>query len=361
MRHLILLLAAGALWAQPVKLYVGAWPGRILEIDEPTLKVTREIPLKTGVARTVHLTHDRKRLIVTTMKDSGVEIVDLASGQVVDSWMMNEGAKRVRFSGQALDPTDRYLYCITSTATKLIDRFEIGTPQFAVIDLVEKKVVRTAEYPKDERPGGFRGGYRVSPDGKFLYQFGESILVFNTSDFKLVEKIELSKPIYPGMETFSLSGGDDPHDAPGAITSVFNSSDPVVHRTNYGIAQFDLNTRKFVFTPVGPATAGMIGMRLTPDRKTGYAVAIHGEHGDRRCEFWTFDMATKKVVSRAEFPGRTRFNFSLSSDGKDLYIYGAGNTLEVFDSKTLKMRHTLDVNADMTTPLVVVMPRKAGA
>lgn len=359
MRNLsVFLLAATAFAQSGTMLYVGSWPGKILAIDEATYRIVKEIPLKTGVPRNAILSNDRKKIIVTTMKDTGIEIVDLATGTVGEPWTLNQGNDKVNISGIAIDPTDKLLYAVTTVRRKLIDRFEIGKPQFSVIDLDQKKIVRTAEFPKDEQAIGFRGQYRVSPDGKYLYQFSENILVFDTANFKLVEKIELSKPQYPGMETIFLQPGDDPHDDPGHLTTVFNTTDPVVHKAIFGIANFDLNERKFDFTPVGPAATGMMGLRLTPDRKTGYTVAIQGVHGDRRCEFLVFDMNTKKILRQAEFAGRTRFTFSVSSDGKKLYIYGAGNTLEVFDAATLKPVTTLDVQADMTTPLLVVMPKK---
>src|SRR5258708_2450507 len=217
MRHLpIFLFAAAAAFGQAPKtmLYVGSWPGKILAIDESTYKIVKEIPLKTGVPRNAILSNDRTKIVVTTMRDTGIEIVDLATGTVGDSWTLNQGNDKINISGVALDPTDKLLYAITTVRRKLIDRFEIGKPQFSVIDLAQKKVIRTADFPKDEPGVGFRGQYRVSPDGKFLYQFSENILVFNTSDFKLVEKIELQKPQYAGMETIFLQPGDDPHDDP---------------------------------------------------------------------------------------------------------------------------------------------------
>jgi hypothetical protein len=353
----LFLLMAGALLAQTAgkaMLYVGAWPGKILAIEEGSYTIQKEIPLKTGSGRNVLLSHDKKKLIVTTMKDSGIEIIDLAKGEVVEAWALNQGNRMVRLNGLALDPTDKLLYALTTTAVKKIDRFEIGKPEFMVIDLAQKKIVKTAPFPSDQVAGA-RSQFRVSPDGRSLYQFGENIVVFDTTTFQVVETIELSKPQYPGMESIFLQPVDDPHDVPGMLTGVFNTTDPVVHRGTFGIAQLDLNKRTFTFTPVGPSVMGMTGLRVTPDRKMGYTVAILGTHGDRRCEFWSFDMEKKNIVKRGEFAGRTRFQFSMSSSGKDLIIYGAGNNIEIYDAETMKLKKDLDVNADMTTPLVVVM------
>jgi hypothetical protein len=97
------------------------------------------------------------------------------------------------------------------------------------------------------------GALKLSPDGKYLYQFRDKILVFDTSDFKLVQKIELSKPAeFNEMETVSMTMGDDPHDKPGMVTAVFNASDPIVHQPIFGLAEIDLTKRSYQFTPIGP-------------------------------------------------------------------------------------------------------------
>ena len=73
-----------------------------------------------------------------------------------------------------------------------------------------------------------------------------------------------------------IGPGDDPNEEAGVVTSVFNTTDPLVRRRIFGIARLDLASRNLDFTPVGPAVTGMTGLRLTPDRKTGYTVAYLG-------------------------------------------------------------------------------------
>jgi len=170
-------------------------------------------------------------------------------------------------------------------------------------------------------PAAYAFGIRLSPDGKLLYLFRHDILVFDTSTFELVKKVDLAKPQAPGIENVSLGVLDDPNELPGKVTSVFSSSDPYVHREVFGIGVIDLAKLSFDFSPVGPMNAGnMMPLYLTPDRKTGYTVAINGDPGNRRCEFWAFDMATRKLIRKREFDGRTRFYFGVSPDGSKLLI-----------------------------------------
>jgi hypothetical protein len=239
--------------------------------------------------------------------------------------------------------------------TKQIDRYGVDAPQFIVVDLAATKIARTAEFPKDEGSFGFRTSLKVSPDGKLVYLFRENVLVFETSTFHLVKKIDLAKPQAPGVENVSLNLLDDPNELPGKVTSVFVSSDPYVHRAVFGIGSIDLSTLSVDFSPVGPVSAGnLMPLLLTPDRKTGYTVAINGDPGNRRCEFWAFDMPSRKLIRKREFEGRTRFSFGLSADGSKIFIYGAGYQIEVYDAHTFELRSDVETPGDMTTNLIVL-------
>lgn len=342
---------------RPTLAYAGALQQQVIVFDEAQEKVIERIPLQTGVPRRATLSFDKKKLYIFTVKDSGVEVVDLPGRKVTNHFTLNEPDRKYRISGFAPEPQDKLLYVSFTTADKKTDRFEITKPKFGVIDLVQKKIVRTIDFPKDqESPYSAFGAYRVSPDGKFLYVFRDHVYVYDTANFKQVEKIELSKPLdpYPWMETINLGPGEDPHDDANVITGLFNATDPIVRRSIFGIARIDLMKRSFDFTPVGPSGQGMMGLRLTPDRKFGYTVAFQGTLGNRRSEFWVFDLSTRAIVKRMEFAGPINFRFSLSGTGKQIYTYGSAPVIEVWDADTLKLKKTIDVNADLTTGLVVV-------
>jgi hypothetical protein len=104
-------------------------------------------------------------------------------------------------------------------------------------------------------------GMLVSPDGRSLYQFRNQVVV-NTSDFKVVDRIDLAKPEFPGMTNVGLGGVLETIQEPGFYTSLFYSEDPVVRRRTFGIARFDLNQRDFTYTPIGPIMPGMGGLEV---------------------------------------------------------------------------------------------------
>jgi len=353
-------------------LYVGAWPHDVLVIDEASEKLVDRIDLKTGVPFTLTLSHDRKTLYATTILHSGIEVIDLATRKVTNSFQLDLGNKQVRLGAIAVDPEGKYVYSIVAPATKEIDRFSIEDAKFIVVDLAEKKIVRSVDFPKDESSYGATGilaayerRLKISPDGKFLFLLRENVLVFDTKDFKLVDKIDLEKPSYPGMQSLAFEPSDDPYSPPGVVTSLFNTVDPYVHAPVFGIAELNLSTREVNFTAIGPAMRGTMtpspggeepngALYVTPDRKKGYAVALSGAGPNRRTEFWEFDMDTKKVLKKVEFDGRRRFSVAMSADGKSLYVYVAGYEVEIYDTDTLKLRKTIDLKADATTNMVVV-------
>ena len=101
----------------------------------------------------------------------------------------------------------------------------------------------------------------------------------------------------------------------------------------------------------------MAGLHVAPDKKAAYT--------DRRPTACTAisaassgpsTWATTTWVKTAEVPCRSRFSFGMSTDGKKLYIYGAGFEIEVYDAVTLKYERTWDLNNDTTMAGMIVLP-----
>src|ERR1043165_2228061 len=273
-------------------LYLGAYPDAVLVFDEAQGKIVERIPLTTGLPVSLRLSQDRKKIYVTTLDHSGIEVIDIATRKVTNKFVLNTETKRYRMFGGVPDPegkkiyvttldhsgievidiatrkvtnkfvlnteTKRYrmfggvpdpegklIYTTTTEIDKQIDRYEIAKPKYTVIDLVAQKIARTVDMPREEENGfGGRGPLEVSPDGKYLYQFRDRVIILNTSDFKEVERIELSKPELPGLETVGFGGVlDSLNTDPGQRVTLFNSVDPIVHNRVFGIGRFDLTTR----------------------------------------------------------------------------------------------------------------------
>jgi hypothetical protein len=354
---LALLLAAKAnptAEASSQLIFFGTWPHHVVVFDSAREKIVDNIDLKTDVPRTLILSPDKRKIYASTLNDNAIVTIDVATHKVLSSFTLNQGNQNVRIFALAPDPTGNYLYAIATIISKKMDHYDIDPAKFVVIDLAAKKISRTAAFPPDEGTFGFRTTIKLSPDGRLLYLFRENILAFDTAEFKLLKKIDLAKPQVPDMENLSVNLLDDPNELPGKITSVFNAADGIIHRRVFGIGTVDLANLTFDFTPIAPAPGTMTPLFLTPDRKTGYTVSIAGDPGNRRCEFWAFDIPSRKLLRSREFDGRTRFSFGLSADGTKLLIYGAGYQITVYDAATFEQRSDIDVPGDMTTNLVVL-------
>jgi DNA-binding beta-propeller fold protein YncE len=345
--------------ASGATLFLGAYPDSIIVFDEAKGQIVDRIHLTTGLPTSMRLSQDRKKIYVTTNDHSGVEVIDVASHKVINHFVLNTATTRYRFNGGVPDPQDKLFYAVTTEMNKLSDRYEIGKPKYTVIDLADQKIVRTADIAREDENANAayygRAGFEISPDGKSLYQFRDKVVILNTDDFKVVDRIELAKPDFPGMENVGFGGLLDSISEPGQHISLFNSADPIVHNRVFGIARFDLSTRQVNFTPIGPAPQGMAGLQVAPDKKNAFTVITNGALGNKRCEFWNFDLATNHIAQTAEVPCRSRFSFGMAGDGRKLYFYGAGFEIEVFDATTLKYERTWDLNNDVTGAGMIVI------
>jgi hypothetical protein len=334
-------------------IFMGAYPSSLLVFDEGKGAIAGRIPLTTGLPTSIRLSMDKKTIYATTNDHSGIEVIDVATRKVTNHFVLNTATKRYRLNGGTPDPSGKLFYAISMEIDKLADHYDIGKPKYTVIDLQQQKIVKTYDLAKEDETanaggGGRGGGLEISKDGKYLYQFRDKVVILNTADFKVLDRIDLAKPDLPGLENVGFGGALDSISEPGQHVSLFNATDPYVHNRVFGVARFDLENRQVNFTPIGPSPAAMTGLQVAPDKKDAYTVVSNGTLGNKRCEFWHFDLATNVIKDRSEFQCKSRFSFGMSHDGKKLYIYGASFEIEVYDAATLKYERTWDLNNDIT-------------
>ena len=344
-------LALGA--APPAKLtggngtlYIGGWPNKILVIDEATEKVTGAIDVTTGSPRGMFLSKDRKRFYLVNSLIEQVEIIDVAARKSIDHFTLSDGRKKVFIRSMIPDPLDRFVILLTKSADKKIDRFEIGPPTLVVYDLKDHKIARTIPWPNNEEREFVN--IMMSPDGKLLYFFADDVLIYDTAEFKQIDKWELSRPLEEGLARFDFGPRDVTYEEPGFYSGIFQMMDPVQNRRLMGIARVNLNAKSVDFWALGPARP--VGFSLAPDRKRAYGLLQEIGH----YEFWTFDLEHHKLGAKMEFAGRPRMALRTSSNGKVLYIYQAGNTIDLYEAGTYKYLRTITLDADTTTELFVV-------
>jgi hypothetical protein len=327
-------------------LVIGSFPNKFWIIDEASEKVVGTIPVKSGIPRRTSLSKDRKRFYTIEAGMEKLEIIDLPSRTTVDAFTLSEGNKKVRVRSFDPDPLQRFAMMVTVSATKQIDRFEIGAPTLIQYDLKEHKIIRTIPWPNGEERQF--ANIQFSPDGKLMYLFtDQDVLIYETNGFTQIDKWELSRPIEEGFGRLEMGSRDAFNDEPGFYTGIFYVTDPVQHRRMMGIARVNLAEKKVDFYTLGPATG--IGFAMAPNRKVAYG--LFEEIG--RYEFWKFDLENRRFAGRTEFKGRPRMGLRTSSNGKILYIYVAGNTIDLYDAETYQYLRTITLDGDMTTELYV--------
>src|SRR5262249_35549749 len=308
---------------------------------------------QSGIPRRTTMTRDRKRFYTVEAAMEKLEILDIASRKTIDSFTLSEGNKKVRIRSVEADPLNRFLVMVTAAATKLVDRFEIGTPQLIQYDLKDHKIVRTIPWPNNEERQN--ANIQFAPDGKLMYLFtDQDVLIYETNTFTQVDKWELSRPIEEGFGRLEFGSRDVWNDEPGFYTSLFTVQDPVQHRRMMGIGRVNLAAKTVDFYTLGPST--FLSFAMAPNRKVAYG--LYEDIG--RYEFWKFDLVNHKLAGRTEFKGRPRMGLKTSTNGKVLYIYVAGNTIDLYDAETYQYLRTITLDGDQTTELFVLPTPPSG-
>jgi hypothetical protein len=333
--------AESAASAERGTVFLSARPGRIVVADEATFTRTADIPLATargGMPVRVFLSDDHARLLALGQNLEDVEVVDIAARKVVGRFTLSEGNTKVRIDGYpGIAAGGRLVALPVRAATKLVDRFEIGPKQVTLYDLDQKKVAGIVPWPNGQERE--RVGVRYSPDGKLLYLFADDVYVYDTATLKPVDKWELSAPLEDGFGRVRLGAADDTHEERGFVTGLFTVDDPLQHVKMMGVARMDLARKALDFWTIGPALE-LHRLALAPGRKRAYALL--DETGG--WEMWTLDLERRQVERRTPFAGRPRMDLKVSSSGRLLYVFGAGNTVDVFDAATHRLLRTVTLD-----------------
>jgi hypothetical protein len=189
----------------------------------------------------------------------------------------------------------------------------------------------------------------------------QAVLIYDTNTFAQVERWDLGLAIQDGFGRLELGSRDDTlYDEPGYFTALFTITDPIVHRRTLGVGRVNLIAKTVDFFAVGPAmpvgargTAGEpLTFTLAPGRKVAYGLFQEFD----RSEFWKFDLQHRRLAGPHgyEFKGRPRMNLKTSSNGKVLYIYTAGNTIDLWDAETYRYLRSITLEGDATTTLFVL-------
>ena len=339
---------AGAQTAVPSgTFYIGTYDKKILVMDEATMKVVDSMPVSIGIPLGMGLSYDRKHFYVREPRLETIEVFDIATRKALGSYTLSTPNRQVRINGFNVDPTERFAVMVVKIFTKKPDRFEISAPKLLKYDLASRTVTDTIPWPRGEERDFAQ--VMFSPNGDNLYFFtGEDVLIYDTKTLKQVERWEIARAFFEeGFGRLPANFFTDLNEEPGFSTFLFRNTDPVNRRTLMGIARTNLMARTVDYYMLGPTAP--VSFTLAPGRKRGYGLVQQVGNW----QFWTFDLENKRVLGKIEFKGRPRMSITASTNGRFIYLHGAGSTVEVRDVATFEPVRIIEMPADMTSFLLM--------
>jgi hypothetical protein len=146
---------------------------------------------------------------------------------------------------------------------------------------------------------------------------------------------------------------DDVNDDPAYLNGLFTIEDKLLHRRMLVVGRLNLGERELDFFPLGPAPdRGRVSFALAPGRQRAYILV----QDIGRYEVWTIDVPGRRLLKKTPFEGRPRMAIRVSSNGKIVYVYEAGNTIDLYEASEFKHLRTITLDTDMTYDSFHVVP-----
>jgi len=315
--------------------YMRMWPDKVAKYDPEKDEVVKTATSHHGTGYDIELTWDRKRLIQVTGQRSFVEIVDLATMEVVEEHSFERDGFIVRVDEIREIPGGGRWYVKLDEVEKKLDHFVVKDPQWAEYDLAERKLGKRMK----ELPKAIRRGAHVSPDGTKWHVFGKDLVVVDPKTLREEGKIELSKPIYSGLGPLTIRS-DDFYDwrNPDGYRFLYAMRDPVnKKRTLMGLLDLDMKGLKIASRVEWGSMPKVGGWTFSDDRSVAVGQARRGEREsqsegrDPEITFYSLDLHTGKKLKETRVEVRNGLHVAaVSPDGSKIYLAGRGDELVVY-------------------------------
>ncbi|HEX8012027.1 MAG TPA: hypothetical protein VF814_13995 [Casimicrobiaceae bacterium] len=289
-------------------------------IDGDTDAIVADIPIK-GAVREVGLSADRQFMYVATNRHL-VHKLDLALNRVVATVDLSSGGWDRFMFGFVLDPDGRTAYGALLSRTKGKGEVVVGKPVVAQFDLATGKILRSVEVP-------WGVAHLVSvKGGSMLYAFGQDLYKIDTAgrELSIVETVPMFDK---GMNLLPFWDY--------ALENNGVASMPYYTEKYMGLLLVDQKSGGIEDIVVKGEPAMAYSVVLSPDRKKAYAVMD---------DLTVIDLAKKKHVASVPIKEGTSYGVNVSSDGRKIYVGGAGSTLTIYDAQTLKPLKVLQMASD---------------
>ena len=196
-------------------MYIGTYKGEIEIYDEATEKMVDKIAAQDRDSALAHAVAGSHALLRAELAVRGDRDHRHRLAQDHRQLQADRGNKHIRVNSLQPDPSNKFLILLYRTATKLVDRWEIGPPTIQQYDLTTHQFTRTIPWPKGEERESVN--MRLGPDGKHLFIFGDEVTVLETANFTEVESWPFAAPTEPGLGRINLGPSHDFYDPPGHL------------------------------------------------------------------------------------------------------------------------------------------------
>lgn len=334
-------LAAGALWlaaaaplAQAKNILVTAVrPGLLVLIDADARKVEKTYPIPNtspgnGPAAIV-TTRDGRTAYVLHNRLESVSGIDLDTGKEVFRTDLSSPGLRAKSTwGIDISPDGRELAVFITSVKLLPNEYQVQDTHIAFFDTADGVGAR----PKRTIPAPRRTTLiAYAPDGQRLYAMSWDINILDPKDGRVLGthplrnwgRRNLGEPDFlsfwphwdqSGVFAFPyfVARTDRKPDAPDAMKA--------------GIYLLDLATDKVSYKEFENASVVLFSSVVNPVRRNE-VYSVYSQLSKT-------DMKTGRLVKRVDLD-QTFYNINIAPDGSELYVGGAGGTVQIYDPKTL--------------------------
>ncbi|MCA1789801.1 MAG: hypothetical protein LC667_08070 [Thioalkalivibrio sp.] len=331
-------------------MYIGTYGSEIHVVSESDFSIVARIPATSGIPGGLTPSADGTRLFAQTIDYEYLEVFDLTSRTSINAFTLSQRNERVRIRSVAIHPDGRHVILMIRRYEKLRDRWDISDMELVLYDMDERRIVQDVPWPDGEPLEN--ASFTYSPGGEHLYFFMDDVRIYDTSTYTQVDRWDYSGVLDQGLGDFRFGFGATPREEEGWHAGFFRIREEIQDRTVVGVARANPTERAVEFVMLGPADTGPSGsFALAPDRSRAYA--LHQEVGNY--QLWSIDMETGSA-RHVVFEGRPRMSLEVSSNGRVLYIYTAGNTIDLYDAESLEYMRTVELEADMTIGRLWILP-----
>lgn len=305
-------------------------PNSLHMIDLAARKLVRSYALEgEGVPGAISVAADGKIAYVMTNRNESVVGIDLDSGKQVFRADMSTPAERVKsMFGMtvSLDGSKLYVYQIPTRIMRT--EFVSLDTRIAVYNTADGVGARPVKvFPAPRRIALLAP--TANPDR--VVGMGWDFYVFDAKAGKLAQTHPLRNWGRAGVGEPDVLSMWHQYEQARVLSSPYyvanTDADPAsAEAFKVGILNFDLDSEQISYAELANADTAIFSSVVNPVKRTEVFTVMN--------QIFRADMARKKFVDKVDLP-QTYYAINISSDGKEIYLGGALDSVAIYDTATL--------------------------